>query len=260
MHTPSLGLALAGLASLAALGCAFDSEPAARTPARIVVDTHGITAIETDLGYTVELERCRAAIDTLEFTTNGEMHASLLQRAWGLVVPDAQAHPGHYAGGEVVGELPGRHVVDWLDDGALVGEATLLDTHYEGTNFSFTRARPGDDVTPDDPLGGHTMELAGTATRGDERWELSVVLDQDEGRRVVGLPLELQLPGDEEVVLGLALLPHDPIEGDTMLDGLDFAALDGDGDGVIVIEPGSEAYNLLVRATQSHDGYGVTVL
>lgn len=252
-------LALAGLTSLA-LACGFDSEPAARTPARIFVDADGITSIDTDLGYTVELQRCRVTIDTLEFTTNGEMHASLLHHAWGLLIPDAFAHPGHYAGGEVVGELPGRHVIDWLDDGALIGEATLLDTHYEGTNFSFTRAKVEDGVTPDDPIVGHTMELAGTVTLDDESWEFSVLMDQDEGRRVVGLPLELVLSGDEEVDLGLELFTRDPFEGDTIFDGLDFAALDDDGDGVIVLQPDSDAYNVLRRATQAHDYYGVSVL
>jgi hypothetical protein len=260
MKIKMLHPALAGGPAIALLvGCAFDSEPAARTPARIVVDGEGVTAVDTDLGYRVELTRCRVAIDTLEFTTSGEMHASLLRPLWDLVVPDAFAHPGHYAGGEVVGELPGRHVFDWVDDGALVGEATLIDTQYNGANFSFTRAR-AEDVTPGDPIVGHTFELVGTATQGDESWELSVLLDQDEGRKVVGLPLDIDLAGDEVVELGLEFFTRDPIEGDTVFDGLDFASLDDDGDGVIVIEPDTEAYNLLRRSTQAHDYYGVAVL
>jgi hypothetical protein len=249
----------AGLLSAAPpLGCAFDSEPAERTPARIVVDGAGITTIDTDLAYRVELARCRVAIDTLEFTTSGEMHASLLRPLWDLVVPDAIAHPGHYAGGEVVGELPGRHVFDWRDDGALIGEATLLDAQYNGAHFSFTRAMVDDGVTPDDPIVGHTFEIAGTATLEDETWDFSVLLDQDEGRRVVGLPLDIDLAGDEGVELGLELFTRDPIEGDTIFDGVDFAVLD-DGDHVIVIEPDTEAYNVLRRSTQAHDYYGVAV-
>lgn len=261
MKTTTLPPALAGLLPLALLvGCAFDSEPAERTPARIVVDAEGVTAVDTDLAYHVELTRCRVAIDTIEFTTNGEMHASLLQRAWGLVVPDAFAHPGHYAGGEVVGELPGRHVLDWLDDRALIGEATLLDAQYNGANFSFTRAKVEDGVQPDDPIVGHTFEIAGTVTLEDETWELSVLLDQDDGRRVVGLPMDIHLGGDDEVELGIELFTRDPIEGDTVFDGLDFALLDDDGDHVIVIEADTDAYNLLRRSTQAHDYYGVAVL
>ena len=261
MKTKTLHPALAGVLPLALLGgCAFDSELAARTPARIIVAGEGVTAIDNDLGYHVELARCRVAIDTLEFTTNGEMHASLLGPLWDLVVPDAVAHPGHSAGGEVVGELPGRHVFDWRDDGALIGEATLLDTQYNGANFSFSRARVEDGIAPDDPIVGHTFQIVGTASLGDESWEVSVLLDQDEGRRVVGLPLDIDPSGDEEVELGLELFTRDPIEGDTLFDGLDFAMLDDDGDHVIVIEPDTEAYNLLRRSTQSHDYYGVAVL
>jgi hypothetical protein len=261
MNTACLRPALAvGLLSAALpLGCAFDSEPARRTTARIVVDGAGVTAIDTDLGYHVELERCRVALDTLEFTTDGEMHASLLRSAWSVVVPDAFAHPGHSAGGEVVGELPGRHVFDWRADGQLIGEAILLEAEYSGTNFSFTRAR-AEDVTPDDPIVGHTFEIVGTATLDGEAWQFSVLLDQDEGRRVVGLPLALDLRADDEdVELGLELFTRDPVEGDTIFDEIDFALLDDDGDHVIVIEPDTEAYNYLRRSTQAHDHYGVAV-
>jgi hypothetical protein len=77
----------------------------------------------------------------------------------------------------------------------------------------------------------------------------------------VGLPLALDLGagGEQDVELGLELFTHDPIEGDTVFDGLDFAMLDDDGDHVIVIEPDTEAYNLLRRSTQAHDYYGVAV-
>jgi len=261
MKTPTLCSAIAGVLPMALLlGCAFNSEPAGRTPARVVVDGEGVTAVDTDLGYHVELTRCRVAIDTLEFTSSGEMHASLLRPLWDLVVPDAMAHPGHYAGGEVVGELPGRYVFDWVDDGALIGEATLLDAQYNGANFSFTRAKVEDGVTPEDPIVGHTFELAGTATLEDEQWEFSVLLDQDDGRRVVGLPMDIHLAGDEVVELGIELFTRDPIEDDTIFDGLDFALLDDDGDHVVVIEPETDAYNLLRRSMQAHDYYGVAVL
>lgn len=261
MINPCLRPALvAGLLPVVLLGgCAFDSELADTTTARIVVDGASVIPLHTDLGYRVDLEHCRVAIDTLELTTDGEMHASLLGPVWDLVVPNAVAHPGHYAGGEVVGELSGRYVFDWRADGDLLGEATLLDAVYSGANFSFTRARVEDGVPPDDPIVGHTFEIVGNATLDDETWQFRVLLDQDEGRRVVGLPLELDAGSGEDLELGLQLLPLDPVEGDTLFDGIDFAVLDDDGDHVIVIEPGSDAYNRLRRAAQGHDHYGVAV-
>ncbi len=252
-----LGLGLAmGLA-----GCAFDSELADRTTARVVVDGASVVTTDNDMGYRIELSSCRVAIDTIELTTDGQMHASLLGPAWDLMVPTAFAHPGHAGGGEIVGELAGRHVFDWRDDGALVGEAILLDATYSGANFSFTRARPEDGLAPGDPLIGHTFEIVGTATLDGERWDFTVLLDQDEGRRVVGLPLELDVDPsvDTDLELGIQLLVDDPVEEDTIFDGIDFAMLDEDGDHVIVIEPDTEAYNRLRRNTQAHDHYGVAV-
>ncbi|MEM9460919.1 MAG: hypothetical protein AAGF11_42540 [Myxococcota bacterium] len=267
LHRSSLGLPSLGLALCATLctslmaGCDFDSDLADRTTARVVVDGASVVTTDNDMGYRVELSRCRVAIDTLELTTDGQMHASLLDPFWDLAIPNAYAHPGHEGGGEVVGELAGRHVFDWRDDGALVGEATLLAANYSGANFSFTRARLGDGIPADDPIIGHTFEIVGTATLDDERWEFTVLLDQDEGRRVVGLPLELDVDGspNEDFELGLQLLVDDPIEQDTLFDGIDFALLDDDGDHVIVIEPDTEAYNRLRRNTQAHDHYGVVI-
>ncbi|MCH9688885.1 MAG: hypothetical protein K0V04_46055 [Deltaproteobacteria bacterium] len=243
-------------------GCAFDSELADRVAADVVVDSGAIVSAQTDLGYRVELSRCRVALNTVEFTTDGEQHASLLGRAWDLMVPSAYAHPGHYGGGEVVGELSGRHVFDWRDDGAVLGQATLLDAEYSGANFGFTRARAEDGLHPDDPIIGHTFEIAGVATLDGERWEFSALLDQDDGRRVVGLPLSLDVdPGaGDEPVLGLQLHIADPFEQDSLFDGVDFEMLDEDGDHIVVIEPETEAYNRLRRNTQAHDHYGVAPL
>ena len=243
-------------------GCAFDSELADRAAVDVVVDSGAVVTTETDLGYRLELSRCRVAIDTIEFTTDGEMHASLLGPAWDLLIPSAYAHPGHYAGGEVVGELPGRYVFDWRDDGTVLGQATLLRAEYSGANFSFTRARVEDGLAPDDPILGHTFEIKGTASLDDDRWEFSVLLDQDEGRRVVGLPMSLDLDPEssEGLQLGLQLLVHDPFEEDTLFDGIDFAMLDDDGDHVIVIEPDTDAYNRLRRNAQAHDYYAVAEL
>ncbi|MEM7151980.1 MAG: hypothetical protein AAF799_04015 [Myxococcota bacterium] len=251
-----------GSATFALLaGCAFDSELADRAAAQVVIDSTSVLTSHNDMGYRIALTRCRVAIDTLEFTTDGEMHASRFGPAWDLLVPSAFAHPGHAAGGEVVGELPGRHIFDWRDGGAWLGEATLLKATYNGANFSFTRAEVHDGLAPDDPLIGHTFEIMGVATVDDERWEFSALIDQDAGRRVVGLPMELDLDPSEdpELELGLQLMVEDFSEGTTLFDGIDFAMLDQDGDHVVVIEPGTEAHDRLARSTQGHGHYGVLV-
>ncbi|MEM7158698.1 MAG: hypothetical protein AAF799_38005 [Myxococcota bacterium] len=263
LASASARLAVAlGLGTALSAGCAFDSEVADRTAVDVVVDSSAIVTSETDMGYRVELSRCRMAIDGVQFTTDGEQHATLMGPVMDLLIPTAHAHPGHYGGGEVVGELRERTVFDWRADGTMLGEAILLDAKYTGANFGFTRARVEDGVHPDDPIVGHTFQIEGTATLDGERWEFSVLLDQDEGRRVVGLPLSLDVDPSEDqaLVLGLELRVDDPVEGDSLFDGVDFAMLDEDGDHVVVLEPGSDAYNRVRRNTQGHDHYGVAPL
>ena len=256
---------LVGVAVVAlALGaCDFDSELAPRTFLPVVIDGSAVVTVQNDLGYSVEPERCRVALETIEFTTEGEQHASLPARIWRqlepLAIRTAHAHPGHEAGGEVVGELPGRFVFEWRQDGVELGEAELLQTRYTGANFTFTRAEAGDRLEPDDPMIGHTFDIAGVARRDGQSWTFQLVLDQDEDRRVVGLPLDLDVDDGTQDVLALSLALQDPVEGDTVWDGLDFAALDEDGDGHVVIDAGTEAYNRVRRNLQAHDHYGVTL-
>jgi len=252
------------------VGC--DSAQAPRVPLEVVVDAGGITAFENAEGYAITLTRFRVAFDDVEFTTGGEMHGSLLRRFGSgvgeLLVPTAFAHPGHYAGGEITGEMTGRFVVDWLEDGAVLGEALLLGTTYTGANFVFTRATADDGVAADDPIIGHTMEIAGVATRGGESWTFHGFVDQEEGKRVIGLPIseeisteqtEFRVDSSSDVTLGLQVLMVDPFEPETAFDGIDFAAADGDGDGDVELVAGETPNNLLTRQLQVHDHYRVSI-
>ncbi len=238
--------------------CDFDTRLAPEVELRVVVDDAGVRTHRNDLGYQIDLERCRVAIDTIEFTTDGEMHASLLQPLWDAVVPTAYAHPGHAAGGEVVGELGGRLVFDWREGGRMLGMARMLQAEYSGANFTFARATPGGGVAPDDPIVGHTFDLAGTANIDGVTYIFEALVDQDEDRRVVGLPFDMTVDASTHVDLGISLAVVDPYEEDTVFDGIDFAALDDDGDMHVVFEPGTEAYNRLARNLQVHDHYQVT--
>lgn len=259
----SSALALTAAIAACATACDFDSQIAPRVGIPVVVDSTGIVPTTTDLGYVVELTRARTAIDTFEFTTDGEMHARrgvrhIGDKLYDVVIPTAYAHPGHDAGGEVVGELTGRFVVDWTADGSVVGDATMLEAHYTGANFTFAQAGNGDAVALDDPLVGHTFDLAGTATIDGQTWTFEALVEQDTDRRVIGLPLDLVVEGDGDVRLAVCMYTSDPREPDTIFDGIEFAALDDDGDGHVVLEPGTDAYNVLRRNLQVHDHYGVT--
>ena len=239
--------------------CDLDTSLAPRVELDVVVlaTEDSFSAADTQ----IELTEARMALETIEFTTEGEMHAraGLLPALHDLVVPTAFAHPGHSGGGEVVGELVGRHVVDYLDPGSTVGIATLLEVDYSGANFTFAIAEASDGLAEDDPLIGHTFLLAGTATRGGVEVEFVAYVDQDEDRSIIGLPL--RFTATQSSTEQLALL-FDPAEGDTIFAEVDIVSLDEDADGFVEIsaEQHPEAWANLRRNLQVHDHYAVEVL
>ena len=242
--------------------CDLDTSLAPRVELDVVVQATENTFSTDDTQ--IELTEVRMALETIEFTTEGEMHAraGLLPTLHDMLVPTAFAHPGHSAGGEVVGELAGRHVLDYLDSGSTVGVATLLGADYSGANFGFAIAEASDGLAEDDPLVGHTFILAGTATRGDAEVEFVAYIDQDDDRSIIGLPLSFTATESSTEQLALRFDPVDPIEGDTIFAEVDIVSLDEDGDGFVEIsaDEHSEAWANLRRNLQVHDHYAVEVV
>lgn len=237
----------------AALCAGCDGESVEATPVGVPVrlgDAPG--AVVTDLGYTVRLTTARQVITHPVFTRGGEAHAA----GWGWLIGVAHAHPGHSAGGEARGELPGRFVVDWLDGGAPLGEAAILPGVLDGADFGLGTADRGD-VEGDDPLLGHNLYLEAEVTRDDARWTLVMRVPQDTDERVTGAPCAATVADGQPAALALTLRPLDAFEGDTVWDGVDFAALDGDGDGRVEPAVDDTATNRVRRALQTHDHYEV---
>lgn len=244
-HTPPI------LITAAVFACTTSQE-AARVELSVEVDGSPLVDTVNDLGYTVQLDTARLAIGGLEFTIRGEMHKATAS-LWGLLVPTAWAHPGHYAGGAVTGELPGTFVLDWLaDDAVALGAAELIVGDYNGCNINLRRA---DELPETDPLRGHTAYFAGTASKDGVSIAFTAALDVDEGVQVVGATFEEVVTADSPGPLRLQMVALDQVEGDTLFDGLDFEALDDDGDGNVAIVPGDPAHNIVRRALPSHAFY-----
>jgi hypothetical protein len=250
------------------VGCAEEqSQEAARVSLPVEVGVGELGAVTSDLGFEVELQELRVAARDLEFTVEGEVHEAARTRGgrpwWeGLervLVSQAWAHPGHYAGGAVTGELPGRFVLDWTgQEGGALGEASLLAGDYTGANFTFARGAQGDGLGEGDPLLGHSALLRGEARKDGLRYPFVVVVDQDEDRQVVGLPFELRVGPGTQAALWVRFSPQDPTSSATIFDGIAFDALAQDAGGVIQLAPDSgEAYNRLRRTLQTHSFYRV---
>ncbi len=263
----------AGLALLA--GCSPVEAPRVELP--VVVDGSGLSTDSTDptdLGWTIDLEQARLALADLHFTTAGEIHmerggaggAQVLGWLAEGLIPTAHAHPGHYQGGEVIGELPGTFVIDFVgEDGRELGLATMIVGEYTAVNFRLARAST-DEVPGNDPLLGHTALLAGTATgAGGEVVSFTVVIDSPLDREIVGAPFEVAVAEDSSFEIGLRMLGSDPLEDEHLFDGIDFAGLDaadGTADGsVVLVDPDTaqveaelrDAYYQIRREFQTHD-------
>ena len=228
-----------------------------------MTDGSGLAPVNTDLGYAVELSSARIAVDDLKFTMAGEAHASVGGWLSNLMLPLAHAHPGHFQGGEVTGELPGHFLLRFAPgEPQELGTATLLVGTYKAVNLTLSRTASAE-VDEADPIAGHTAVLSGTAAREGASFEFDVRLDSPEGRELVGIPFEEAITAQTRHALALRFTPLDPLEMDTLFDGVDFAALDGDGDGYVAIDPEARdeasvaAYNLIRRAFQTHDHFVV---
>jgi hypothetical protein len=236
---------------LVSLSC--DGAEAARTTLVVVSDRTRIVSATNDLGYEVTLDAARVVASRIQFTVEGETHA------WWDAIGDffvgaAQAHPGHYAGGEVTGELTGPVVIDWFDPQDL-GPATLLAGTYHGANLELVVGALSHGLAADDPLLGQGAYLAGTATKDGRSVRFSAQLALPEPAVIVGLPLELEVTTATTATLGIALSTIDPFENDTAFDGIDFFAVAGDAASYIFA---GEAANRLRRAFFTHDHFLVT--
>jgi hypothetical protein len=250
------------LAACALCACSA-AEEVDRVELRVVTDGAALLPVTTDLGYELELSSARVAVHDLKFTIAGEAHASLGRRLSDFLVRPAHAHPGHFQGGEVTGELPGSFILHFAPaEVHEVGTATLLVGAYRAANFTFARAE-STTVAPSDVLLGHTAALHGVARRGGTALAFDIVLDSPEGRELVGIPFQRTISADSREPLALGLSPLDPVEMDTLFDGLDFLSLDADGDGHIQIAPDSTdeatvaAYNAFRRRFQTHDHFAI---
>jgi len=221
----------------------------------VLTSGDGVTTSVNDLGWEVTVTTFRVAIRDIELTIEGETHASLMDLLRELAVPAALAHPGHYAGGEVTGELAGDFVIDLVDGaGQALGEATLLPGDYNGMNLYFRAAK---ELADGDPLKGHAAVIEGTAADGADTIAFTAVIDIEDGTQMVGGPFELDADEDTAATLFLTAYTIDPSENDALFDGLDFGALDGDDDGAVAIVPGSAEHNILMKTLIRHDHWGM---
>lgn len=238
------------LIALLAIGCGTTEEAAT---VQLPVTTVGapLAPATTDLGYRVQIDRMRVAVTAIQFTIEGEAHAP-------VAPPGTVLHPGHSAGGEVTGELPGDYILTWNGQAQPpLGQGTLLAGDYFGANFVFRSAGARDALPAGDPLDGHAFHITGTITKDAMTWPFDAVLDVEPGARVVGAVFEDRITETSTETLAISFFATDPNEQDTAFDGVEFSTLAATPAGTLEIRPGSTAHNIIRRAIQTHDHYSV---
>lgn len=208
---------------------------------------------ETDLGYAVEIVEVQLAVADLEFTAGGAVHDKRQRQ----LAPDAAYHPGHIQGGQVLGEYPGRQLVKLVADSVFTSGETfgLSSVHYDAVNFEFWTSA---ELTPANANIEPSAVVRGTVTVDDEPvpFEFSVAMESND--RVFGVPFAVDVPRAGDVTVVFEFHPIDPIEGKTLLDGVDFGALETD-DGQLVLASGTASYNRVRNTLRRHDHYVFTL-
>lgn len=238
----------------------------------VMVDRSGIVPTKTDRGYEIRLHKARVVVENIAFAVGGQEHgaqgesAGLQASLLGWLFPSAYAHPGHFEGGEVTGELNGRFVLDWLSTDTnpqLVGTAFLLHGRYTSANFLLGRGSQADRLSAADPLFGHTAVIHGEAKKGEQRVKFVATIDSPPGREVLGIPFELDVNERTRAPLGFRLHTLGVIEQASWFDGVDFASLQLDDQGVAQIYAGTQdpasrrAYTLIRRTFQTQEQFDI---
>lgn len=244
-----------------ACGAPADAE---RVQLPVVLDASGIQTVTTDLGYVVSLSQARLVVRDLTFAIAGEAHEvdarSFLSRA---LLPTAHAHPGHYQGGDVTGELPGRFLLDWFaDKPQRLGNATLLVGEYHSANFTFSTATKEDELGDADALLNHTAVLRGQASKQNKNVNFTLLITAPKNRQLVGAPFVARVTRASHESLGLRFHTKDPQQGYTLFDGIEFNELDYDKDGELTLAEEGNTENLqtlvsgIANPEVSNDGSG----
>lgn len=259
------------VAAVLVAGCAEPREaPSVKLP--VMVDRSGIVPSKNDKGYEIKLQKARVVVQNIAFAVGGEEHGGAVDSPKkqaslvGWLFPRAYAHPGHFEGGEVTGELSGRFVLDWLNSGSeplKVGTAFLLHGQYTSANFVLGRGSAQDKLDPSDPLFGHTAVIHGEASKGETTVKFVATIDSPEGREVLGIPFKLNVDEGTQAPLGFRLHTLGVIEQESLFDGVDFSELEVDENGVAHIFPDTQdaasrrAYTLIRRTFQTQEQFDI---
>lgn len=159
------------LVALALGGCSIDERLMVQVP--VVAGSGAEGTFAAPDGGTVTLDA--ATVTFADLRLEEPPATDLLAAVYGLVVPVAQAHPGHDYPGDVAGELLGEFTVDLLAPDADIGVASCYEGPYATGRVRLTAVH----------LEGTHVDLAGVGTP----FAFDLALDDD----IIGIPFVADL-------------------------------------------------------------------
>ena len=202
--------------------------------------------VETSLGWSVEVKRARVALDYLYYVSGAP--AGLVRRSDGIFsIPVAQAHPGHYDSGEVLGELQGPVTLDLLAPEQTLGEGAGV-TGLALSAVVTLGSLGGDDETL-------AVVLEGVASQGDTAIPFRATVERaaidnptSHLPEIDGCPMEAaDIEGDGTMGLEVAV--------GVWLDNIDFSEVSVPESGLAVLEPDTPPHNAFRRGIAKALGY-----
>ncbi|MEM9693099.1 MAG: hypothetical protein AAGA56_11175 [Myxococcota bacterium] len=245
----TLGAGATGLVSSASSGCDSDSTTGSRVQLAIESETIGPSFV-TDFGWAVELERAELATAGMQWVDGAPVGAtaSFTQRVARWLIPEAHAHPGHYAEGQVLAAMDRAERLDLLSSRSLASVDAITGDIRSAAIWFDDRAASAASIagrasSPD----GVMVAFEATIT-AEDLIESASGEARVEGCPVVGGPLAADATLRLEVDLGL-WLARVPFE--------DLAASGTTTNPDIPVEfsPGSPAHTALVRGARKAGGY-----
>jgi len=224
-------------------------------------DSDTVSSFTNSRGWTVTLSKAYVALGPVYFYSSPPQTA-LLERLLGNGT--ARACPAHaqFDKGAVLGEVLEQYAVDLLSGEVLdtglrygvAGTARMFEVHLHPPG----EVAPGSTASTFEPLNGHSIWVAGTATKDGSTVEFEGGLTiPDEGtlRIVMSIPTELELrdtadhPGRAVVKVHL----------DAWFYNVDFGSLtELAGSGRYVIGEDTQAYQALQVGLRSRTSYSAT--
>lgn len=255
--------ALAAALALAALAPACDGDDSTTGKrlthaTQITLGPEASSAITNSYGWSITLSRVDLSVGALRYFDGAPVTARLdrprplLERLARWAIPEAHAHPGHYAPGSAMGEMVEATSVELVAGPARLADSAAVSGSYRSATFAFG-APPAGPLAGE--LGDAVVLVEGLAEReGEERPFRAAalaadVLDTEGEPEVEGCVFEEADVQESGAIIVL-------VKPGVWLDQIDFSVVPASADGEPVdLDPEATPHRAFTRGLKKGTAY-----